>query len=234
MAVEQTQLQKDRERNGFGAYFSLIFACIFFSGVLQSSEWWGVFDFSTLKGAFGKVVVGLSGGADGTAAHAVMGNFRGRGGNGAFDGFMFALTLFPAVMFAIGMVTVFEHYGALKAAGRMMTPIMRPILGLPGVVVLSLITTLQAIDAGAAMTKGLEETKQMTHIEVLRSTAFQITSGGCLTNFFSSGAVLFTLVAADGRSIPLTMGFTFLVILACKFINSFIMRLITLTAFKNH
>jgi nucleoside recognition membrane protein YjiH len=116
----------------------------------------------------------------------------------------------------------------------MMTPIMRPILGLPGVVVLSLITTLQAIDAGAAMTKGLEETKQMTHIEVLRSTAFQITSGGCLTNFFSSGAVLFTLVAADGRSIPLTMGFTFLVILACKFINSFIMRLITLTAFKNH
>lgn len=234
MAVEQTQLQKDRERIGFGAYFSLIFACIFFSGVLQSSEWWGVFDFSTLKGAFGKVVVGLSGGTDGTAAHAVMGNFRGRGGNGAFDGFMFALTLFPAVMFAIGMVTVFEHYGALKAAGRMMTPIMRPILGLPGVVVLSLITTLQAIDAGAAMTKGLEETKQMTHIEVLRSTAFQITSGGCLTNFFSSGAVLFTLVAADGRSIPLTMGFTFLVILACKFINSFIMRLITLTAFKNH
>lgn len=234
MAVQQTQLQKDQERIGLCAYFSLIFACIFFSGLLQSNEWWGVFDFSTLKGAFGKVVVGLTSATDGTAAHAVMGNFRGRGGNGAFDGFMFALTLFPAVMFAIGMVTVFEHYGALKAAARMMTPIMRPLLGLPGVVVLSLITTLQAIDAGAAMTKGLEESKQMTHIEVLRSTAFQITSGGCLTNFFSSGAVLFTLVAADGRSIPLTMGFTFLVILACKFINSFVMRLVTLTVFKNH
>ena len=233
MAVEQTQLQKDRERIGFGAYFSLIFACIFFSGVLQSSEWWGVFDFSTLKGAFGKVVVGLSGGADGTAAHASWVISADVAATVSFDGFMFALTLFPAVMFAIGMVTVLT-LRRIEAAGRMMTPIMRPILGLPGVVVLSLITTLQAIDAGAAMTKGLEETKQMTHIEVLRSTAFQITSGGCLTNFFSSGAVLFTLVAADGRSIPLTMGFTFLVILACKFINSFIMRLITLTAFKNH
>ena len=45
-----------------------------------------------------------------------MANFRGKGGSGAIDGFMFALSLVPTVMFALAMITVFEHYGALKAA----------------------------------------------------------------------------------------------------------------------
>lgn len=223
-----TTQNQSPEKVGFLAYFVLIFACVFFSGVLASPEWYGVFDFGTLKGTFGKVVTAV--GFD--PEFAKMGNFRGAGGTSAYDGFMFALTLFPAVMSAIAMVTVFEHYGALKAAAKLMTPLLRPVLGLPGVCVLSLIITMQAIDAGAAMTRNLEQTGQMTHIETLRSAAFQMTSGGCLTNFFSSGAVLFTLVAADGSHIPLTMGLAFLIIYLCKYVNSFIMRMLTLTVMK--
>ena len=41
---------------GPGAYFALAFAAVFFSGLLGGKEWYGVFDFTTLNGAFGKVV----------------------------------------------------------------------------------------------------------------------------------------------------------------------------------
>ena len=35
--------QTEQEKVGIGAYISLIFACIFFSGVLAGSNWWSVF-----------------------------------------------------------------------------------------------------------------------------------------------------------------------------------------------
>lgn len=231
MATSVSNSSVQKEKVGIGAYISLVCACVFFSGALTSPEWYGVFDFSILKGAFGKVVTGV--GLDGDHLNTIMGVFRGKGGSGAFDGFMFALTLFPAVMFAISMVTVFEYYGALKAAGRLLTPIMRPILGLPGSAVLAMITSMQAMDAAAAMTRQLEESGEMSHKEILRLCAYHMVSPGCITNFFSSGAVLFTLVGTDGSHIPLTFGTAFLILLAFRFINCFIMRGLTMTVFKN-
>ena len=115
----------------------------------------------------------------------------------------------------------------------LLTPIMRPVLGLPGTAVLAMITSMQAMDAAAAMTRQLEEGGDMTHKEVLRLCAYHMVSPGCITNFFSSGAVLFTLTAADGAHIPLTMGTAFLVLLAFRFISCFIMRGLTMTIFKN-
>lgn len=38
-----------------GCYVALAFAVVFFSGLMQSNEWYGVFDFTTLNGSFGKV-----------------------------------------------------------------------------------------------------------------------------------------------------------------------------------
>ncbi len=231
MATSVNDCPLQQEKIGIGAYISLICACIFFSGALTSPEWWGVFDFSTLKGAFGKLVLGVQ--YQNEHLTTAMGIFRGKGGSGAFDGFLFALTLFPAVMFAISMVTVFEYYGALKAAGRLLTPIMRPILGIPGVAVLAMITSMQAMDAAAAMTKQLEDGGDMTHKEVLRLCSYHMVSPGCITNFFSSGAVLFILTGADGSTIPITMGATFLILLAFRFINCLVMRGLTMTIFKN-
>ena len=73
----------------------------------------------------------------------------------------------------------------------------------------------------------------MNHKEILRLCAYHMVSPGCITNFFSSGAVLFTLAAADGSHIPLTMGTAFLVLLAFRFVSCFIMRGLTMTIFKN-
>ena len=47
-------------------------------------------------------------------------------------------------MLALGLLEVLSHYGALKAAQKLMTPLLRPILGVPGITGLALITDLQS------------------------------------------------------------------------------------------
>ena len=87
-----------------GSYIALAFAIVFFSGLMQSNEWYGVFDFTTFNGSFGKVAYDVSETADGIQAATT--SLRGKGGSGARDGFIFALTLIPTVMFALGMINV--------------------------------------------------------------------------------------------------------------------------------
>ena len=65
-------------------------------------------DLTTLIGKFGSV----SGAA----------TFVGKGGLSARAGFLFALSLVPGVMLALGLLEVLSHYGALKAAQKLMTP----------------------------------------------------------------------------------------------------------------
>ncbi|GAL07538.1 hypothetical protein JCM19237_1478 [Photobacterium aphoticum] len=138
-----------------GSYIALAFAVIFFSGALQSNQWYGVFDFTTLNGSFGSLVHSVNETADGVQTAST--SMRGKGGSGARDGFMFALTLIPTVMFALGMINVLEHYGALDAARKLLTPLLRPLMGIPGSTGLALIASLQSTDAGAAMTRQLKD-----------------------------------------------------------------------------
>ena len=91
--MSDTTTPQTKEKVGIGAYVSLIFACVFFSGVLAGNHWWSVFDFTSLNGGFGKVVASVSQSADGVTA--AFSNFRGKGGSGAVDGFVFASRLFP-------------------------------------------------------------------------------------------------------------------------------------------
>jgi len=181
-----------------GSYIALAFAVVFFSGFMQSNEWYGVFDFTTLNGSFGKVAYDVSESAYGIQAATT--SLRGKGGSGARDGFIFALTLIPTVMFALGMINVLEHYGALDAARKLLTPLLSPLMGIPGNSGLALITSLQSTDAGAALTRQLKDEGHLTKRETDVFTMFQFTAGAAIVNFFSSGAVLFTLTAMDGSS----------------------------------
>ena len=124
-------IKNDNEKVGIIGYLALIFACVFFSGALTgASGWYSVFDFATLNGSFGKMVSGVT--LNGETISTAMTTFRGKGGSGAIDGFIFALTLAPTVMFALASITVLEHYGALRAARQLLTPILRPVVGIPG------------------------------------------------------------------------------------------------------
>ena len=184
-----------------------------------------------MNGSFGTLVASVA--DKGGELTTSMANFRGKGGSGAIDGFMFALTLVPTVMFALAMITVFEHYGALRAARQMLTPILRPILGLPGSAALALIASLQSTDGGAALTRQLKDANELTEDEVHIFATFQMTADACITNFFSSGAVLFTLTAADGSlAVPVSLGLCLGVLLLGKVFAANLMRLFLIRSAK--
>lgn len=207
-----------------GSYIALLFAMVFFSGTLQSVEWYGVFDFTTLNGSFGSVVRMVNATADGV--QTTMTSFRGVGGSGARDGFIFAVTLIPTIMFALGMINVLEHYGALDAARKLLTPLLRPLLGIPGNSGLALIASFQSTDAGAAMTRQLRDEKYLTQREIDIFTMFQFSAGATLVNFFSSGAVLFTLTNENGEfAVTSPIGLAIVVMIVFKFIGANIFRL---------
>lgn len=213
------------ERIGPGAYFTLIFAAIFFSGLLSGNTWYGVFDFTTLNGAFGRVVSSAS--VDGDALATTASTFRGAGGHGAMDGFLFALGLIPGVMFALGTINVLEHYGALRAARRLLTPLLRPLLGIPGTAGLALIGSLQSTDVGASLTRNLADEGQITSDERDVFAMFQFSAGAMITNFFSSGAILFTLMLADGTAaVPTSIGACVCVMFIMKIVGANMLRLV--------
>ena len=208
----------------WGCYVALIFAVVFFSGAMQSNEWYGVFDFTTLNGSFGSVAYGVQETADGV--QTAMTSFRGKGGSGARDGFIFALTLIPTVMFALGVINVLEHYGALDAARKLLTPLLRPLMGIPGSSGLALIASLQSTDAGAAMTRQLKDEGRLTKRETDVFTMFQFTAGAAIVNFFSSGAVLFTLTLVDGSmAVTSSIGMAIAVMFVFKFVGANLFRI---------
>lgn len=207
-----------------GSYIALAFAVVFFSGLLQSNQWYGVFDFTTLNGSFGSVVYSVNETADGLETATT--SMRGNGGSGARDGFLFALTLIPTVMFALGMINVLEHYGALDAARKLLTPLLRPLMSIPGHSGLALIASLQSTDAGAAMTRQLKDEGLLTQREVDVFTMFQFSAGAAIVNFFSSGAVLFTLTFIDGSlAVPSSIGLAVAMIFIFKFVGANLFRI---------
>lgn len=223
--TQSPQTEVKEKKVGIGAYISLIFACVFFSGVLTGNNWWSVFDFTSLNGTLGKVVGSVSQTADGI--QTAMTTLRGKGGSGAMDGFAFAVTLIPTVMFALAMVTVLEHYGALEAARKLLTPILRPLLGLPGSCGLALITSLQSTDGAAALTRQLKDAGEINEAETNIFCQFQYSADATITNFLSSGAVLFTLTAADGAlAVPTSIGVCLGLILVMKVVIANVMRLL--------
>lgn len=194
-------------------YIVLILAILFFSGVFTSATGpLSALDFTNLAGDFGKLGT-LEEGAGSLAS-----NFRGTGGTGAKDSWMFAMTLFPTVMFALGVVKVVEKLDGLKAAQKLLTPLLRPLMGLPGICGLTLIASLQSADAGASMLNTLSEEGEITESEKAIFAAFQFSGGGLLTNYLSSCAALFAFM-----SVPILTPLA--VIILFKIVGANLMRL---------
>ena len=257
---------------GVGAYIALLFAVIFFSGISVSEpvknfgtslarqlnvepkkvhDIFSVFDFNTLNGKFGKVIIPDakakdikakdaaakdtaakdSGAKDPKAKEAAYttGNFSGEGGVGARQGFMFALTLAPTTLFAMGIIAVLEHYGALEAMRRLLQRTLKWLMGIPGDTGLAMIASFQSTDAGAALTRSLYDQGQLSTRERDIFTMFQFSAGATITNFLGSGAALLALtsVAADGttQGVPTTIGICFAVLFFFKFFGANLMRL---------
>lgn len=189
-------------------YVSLFFAIIFFSGIFAGNTGWlKTLDFTTLLGKYGAVL---------SPADSVS-TFTGTGGIGAREGFLFGLSLAPSVMLALGIVELVTYLQGLHAAEKLLTPLLRPLLGIPGIAGLALISSLQSTDAGASMTKELCDNEEITGRERLIFCAFQLSGGGLITNYLGTGAALFAMM-----SVPILL--PMLVIFAFKIIGSNFMR----------
>lgn len=205
---------KDKKHLGAAPYIWLVLIIVFFSGLLKNVEYLRFLDFSTLVGNFGSIVAG-----DATFT------FTGKGGAAAKDGFLFGVSLVPPAMLALGAIRIAEYYGALEAARRLLTPVLKPLLGIPGVAGLALIASLQNVDAGGGMTRELYDKGEITDRERSLFVAFQLTGGGVIVNFFGTGAALFSLTGPDGApAIAMAMIVPFVVILVFKVISANMMR----------
>lgn len=188
-------------------YVVFALAVIMFSGIFSSSDTaLKVLDFNVLNGSFGKIPVDKAM------------SFRGAGGTGAKDGFLFALELIPAVILALGIVNVIDGLGGLKAAQKLMNPILKPLLGVPGISALANIANLQSTDAAAGMVKELKDADLITDKERSIIISYQTSGSAFITNYFSSGAAVFGVMLAP-IIVPILVIFIF------KIVGANLMRL---------
>ena len=184
-------------------YVVFVLAILLFSGIFSSSD--GVLralDFNVLNGSFGQI-----------PTDKAM-SFRGAGGSGAKDGFLFALELIPAVILALGIVNVIDGLGGLKAAQKLMNPLLKPLLGVPGVSALANIANMQSTDAAA----GMVDEGKLTDKERSVIITYQTSGSAFVTNYFSSGAAAFSILLAP-IIVPLLVIFVF------KIVGANLMRL---------
>lgn len=190
-------------------FIFLILGMVVFSGMLAKAEGWiRIFDFTVLLGQFGTILPGSAAG------------FQGVGGTGARDGFLFALSVLPAGALAMGFITVVEGQGGFAAAQKLLTPVLKPLIGIPGVCGLALIASLQLVDIGAASIRELYEAGKVTQDELTIFTSFIFSAGHLINVYFSVGLVLFPYYPDN---IPIFV--PLVVVFAAKVLGSNMMRL---------
>ena len=211
-----TNFDSEEWHVGPKGFVALIAAILFFSGAMAGGadmKWMSAFDFNTLAGKFGTV---KALGKD---------TFVGAGGLGARAGFLFALSLVPSVMLALGCLEVLSHYGAIKAAHKLLTPLLHPLLGIPGLAGLALVTDLQSTDAGAVLTKELYDQELITKKELTIIGAWQYSGAGLINNYFAICSALFSYL-----TVPILVPFALMFIF--KFVGAMFVRAVLNSFYK--
>ncbi|MFZ7132383.1 MAG: YjiH family protein [Eubacteriales bacterium] len=204
----EEQLKKIKELEGqkirWPGYVALVFAVVFFSGLMTNFEGiLGIFDYSNILGTFGL-------------------NLRGEAGNGARDGFLYVMTIWPNVTVALAFMNVIEGQGGLLAAQKLMNPFLRPVLGVPGWTGLALITGwMCSTDGGTALTTDLVDNELINQKELGIFAAWSFVASGSIGSAISLAGVYQPYLTAAG--IPLIYMFLLLGILKVSAAN--LMRL---------
>lgn len=182
-------------------YVALVFALVFFSGIFMSATGaLRALDYSNVSGAFGKLGELAAGGGK------LAPNFRGIGGSGPKDAFLYGLTITPQIMFALGIVKVIENYGGLLAAQKLLTPLMRLLLGIKGYCALPLIAGLQNSDTGASMIKQMRDENLITEREKMIFIGYHFTAPALIVNYFAIASMAFPYLNVS-IAIPLVVVF---------------------------
>lgn len=187
-------------------WLSLFLLALCFSGLAASDE--GPVHALDLMALIGKFGTGENG------AVALI----GKGGYGAREGFLIGLSMIPTLMLAQGLVEVAEHMGALLAAGKVFRPLLKGLLGIPGVCGLAFVSSFTSSDIGAVLTKEMYDKGQITDGERTVFASYQYAGSAVINNTIGSGAALLPISL-------LPVGVVILLILAVKIIGANLVRL---------
>ncbi|MDO0894489.1 MULTISPECIES: nucleoside recognition domain-containing protein [Enterococcus] len=187
------------------SWLSLILLVVILSGAFSESDsFLRVFDFTNLSGQFGLI------GDTNT-------NFLGTGGFGAREGFLVGLNLLPAIMLFCGLLDVFEHLGVYEASQKLFSPILKPLLGIPGSAGVAFISSFTGSDVAAVMTRDLVEKKEMTDGQRTAFVAYQYAGSAPINNTITGGAPLLLIS-------PIALGPILLVQIICKIVGANLVR----------
>lgn len=188
---------------------ALIIMLCMFSGMFKSIEgplsFLRVLDINNLIGSFGSIAEGAT--------------FIGKGGTGARDGFLFALTLIPGMVFSMGLIEVFTKMGVMQAFQKTFTPILRPLLGIPGACGLAFVNAMNSSDVASNLTRDLYNDGYITDDERTVFIAYQ----------YAGSAPIGNMIATQSALLPIAlwaMGPMILLIIFCKLLGANMVRII--------
>lgn len=203
--VQQVQpsLQEKLTWKGWVSLFALM---ILLSGIFTKSEGFlRAFDFTNLSGSFGTIYENVT--------------FQGKGGSGAREGVMVAISLIPMTAFATALIDVCQSLGAMKAAEILFRPLLKPLYGIPGICGIAFVASFTSSDLGAIMTKQLFQDGLITDDERTVFVSYQYAGTAVIGNTISTQAPLLPISL-------LALGPVIGVLFICKTIGANIVRLI--------
>lgn len=206
MQIEKGK-KKARNRLDVVSITSFVLAIMFFSGAFsKATGFWRIFDLQTLTGSFGVIAEGAKAGIVGT------------GGYGAKEGFFQSINMAPAVILAVALINLVDNYGGLRAAQKLLTPILKPLLGVRGSGAIPIITNWQSSDAMAAYLGDQVEKGGFTTRERDIIATYGFMAAGTIGVFYSNCALLFPYITVAPGAI-------LAVVMVTKFIGGNLMRL---------
>lgn len=206
-------------------WVALVMLIVLLSGIFQKAEGpLRAFDFSNLSGAFGTIqvpVVDEDGsivmGEDGTA-EVTKCTYQGKGGTGAREGIMVAISLLPLTAFAFGLIELCQNLGAMDAAEKLFKHVLRPLYGIPGVCGIAYVASFTSSDIGALMTREMHDNGELTDEERIIFVSYQYPATAVIGNTISTQAALLPCIVVSS-------GVAILVLWVCKTIGANLVRL---------
>ncbi len=194
-----------KEKVTWKSWLSLTVLILMLSGLFKDASGpLKALDFLNLSGDFGAIFEEI--------------NFAGKGGTGAKEGFLVALTIVPSICFAVGVIDTLQSYGAFSAAEKLFTPILKPILGVPGAAGIAFVSSFTSSDVGSFMTRQLYQSHYITDDERTVFVAYQYAGSAVILNTINTQAVLLPIVVW-----PLGVILVFLIVM--KIVGANLVRL---------
>lgn len=218
----------DVQKVTWKGWLSLIVLVVLLSGIFQKNPTFlKAFDFTNLSGSFGTINVPvINPDAESMLVIDENGNieetkytFQGKGGAGAREGILVAITLMPLVAFAFGLIQLAQNMGAMEAAEKIFRFILRPLYGIPGICGIAYVASFTSSDVGALMTRQLCEDGCISEDERTIFIAYQYPATAVIGNTISTQAALLPCIV-------LSTGPVILVLWVCKTIGANLVRLI--------